>query len=43
MSVNYLKSKNLTLGYGNDIVINNLNLSLMSDENYQIIGRNGVG
>ena len=43
MSVNYLKSKNLTLGYGNDIVINNLHLSLMSDENYQIIGRNGVG
>ena len=43
MSKNYLNSKNLTLGYGNDIVINNLNLSLMSDRNYQIIGRNGVG
>lgn len=39
----YLKVKNLTLGYGNDIVIKNLNLSLKFNTNYQIIGRNGAG
>jgi len=39
----YLKVKNLTLGYGNDIVIKNLNLSLKFSTNYQIIGRNGAG
>ena len=43
MSINYLNVENLTLGYGNNIVINNLNLSLESDKNYQIIGKNGVG
>ena len=43
MSINYLNVKNLTLGYGNNIVINNINLSLKSNKNYQIIGGNGVG
>ena len=43
MSINYLNVENLTLGYGNNIVINNLDLSLKSDKNYQIIGKNGVG
>jgi len=43
VSINYLNVENLTLGYGNNIVINNLNLSLESDKNYQIIGKNGVG
>ena len=43
MSINYLKVKNLTLGYGNNIVINNINLSLKNNKNYQIIGGNGVG
>jgi len=40
---NYFSSKNLTLGYGNSIVINNLPLSLDFDKNYEIIGRNGAG
>ena len=43
MSINYLSAKNLTLGYGNSIVINNLPLSLDFDKNYEIIGRNGAG
>ena len=43
MSINYLNVKNLTLGYGNNIVINNIDLSLKSNKNYQIIGSNGVG
>ena len=43
MSINYLNVKNLTLGYGNNIVINNIDLSLNSNKNYQIIGSNGVG
>jgi len=40
---NYFSSKNLTLGYGNSIVIDNLPLSLDFDKNYEIIGRNGAG
>ncbi|MDB4247595.1 ATP-binding cassette domain-containing protein [Acidimicrobiia bacterium] len=43
MSINYLNVKNLTLGYGNNIVINNIDLSLKSNKNYRIIGSNGVG
>jgi ABC-type multidrug transport system ATPase subunit len=43
VSINYLNVKNLTLGYGNNIVINNIDLSLKSNKNYQIIGSNGVG
>ena len=43
MDKNYFSSKNLTLGYGNSIVINNLPLSLDFDKNYEIIGRNGAG
>ena len=43
MGINYLKTENLTLGYGNNIVINNLNLSLKSDKHYQITGKNGAG
>ena len=43
MDKNYFSSKNLTLGYGNSIVIDNLPLSLDFDKNYEIIGRNGAG
>ena len=43
MGINYLKTENLTLGYGNNIVINNLHLSLKSDKHYQITGKNGAG
>ena len=43
MSINYLSAKNLTLGYGNSIVIKNLALSLYDNKDYEVIGRNGAG
>ena len=39
----FFKSKNLTLGYGNQLVIRNLNISLELSKNYEITGRNGSG
>jgi len=37
------KSNNLSLGYGNQLVINNKNISLELSKNYEIIGKNGSG
>ena len=39
----FLNSNNLTIGYGNEIVIKNLSLTLSNDKNYEIIGKNGSG
>ena len=39
----FFKSNNLSLGYGNQLVINNLDLSLKTSNNYEIIGKNGSG
>jgi len=39
----FFKSTNLTLGYSNQVVLNNLNLEFNEKNNYQIIGRNGAG
>ena len=39
----FLNSDNLTIGYGNEIVIQNLSLSLNDEKNYEIIGKNGSG
>jgi ABC-2 type transport system ATP-binding protein len=39
----FFKSNNLSLGYGNQLVINNLDLSLKISHNYEIIGKNGSG
>jgi ABC-type multidrug transport system ATPase subunit len=39
----FFKSNNLSLGYGNQLVINNLDLSLKISNNYEIIGKNGSG
>ena len=39
----FFKSNNLSLGYGNQLVINNLNLSLKISNNYEIVGKNGSG
>jgi len=39
----FFKSSNLTLGYSNQVVLNNLNLEFSEKNNYQIIGRNGAG
>lgn len=39
----FLNSNNLTIGYGNEIVIQNLSLSLNDEKNYEIIGKNGSG
>jgi len=39
----FFKSTNLTLGYSNQVVLNNLNLEFSEKNNYQIIGRNGAG
>ena len=39
----FLNSNNLTIGYGNEIVIKNLSLSLNNEKNYEIIGKNGSG
>ena len=35
------KSNNLSLGYGNQLVINNKDISLELSKNYEIIGKNG--
>ena len=37
------KSKNLSLGYRNQLVINNKDISLELSKNYEIIGKNGSG
>ena len=37
------KSNNLSLGYGNQLVINNKDISLELSKNYEIIGKNGSG
>ena len=39
----FFESDNLTLGYGNQLVIKNLDISLNFSKNYEIIGRNGSG
>ncbi len=39
----FFESNNLSLGYGNQLVINNLDLSLKVSNNYEIIGKNGSG
>jgi len=39
----FFKSNNLSLGYGNQLVINNLDLSLKTSNNYEIVGKNGSG
>ncbi|MEC7926416.1 MAG: ATP-binding cassette domain-containing protein [Actinomycetota bacterium] len=39
----FFQTNGLTLGYGNEIVIDNLHLTLDRSENYEIIGKNGAG
>ena len=39
----FFESDNLTLGYGNQLVIKNLNISLNFSKNYEITGKNGSG
>ena len=39
----FFESDNLTLGYGNQLVINNLDISLNFSKNYEITGKNGSG
>ena len=39
----FFESDNLTLGYGNQLVIKNLDISLNFSKNYEITGRNGSG
>jgi ABC-type multidrug transport system ATPase subunit len=39
----FFQTDSLTLGYGNEIVINKLKLSLDKTKNYEIIGKNGAG
>ena len=39
----FFESGNLTLGYGNQLVIKNLDISLNFSKNYEITGRNGSG
>ena len=39
----FFESDNLTLGYGNQLVIKNLEISLNFSKNYQITGKNGSG
>ena len=39
----FFESDNLTLGYGNQLVIKNLDISLNFSKNYEIIGKNGSG
>ena len=43
MSNIFFQTDSLTLGYGNEIVINELELSLDKTKNYEIIGKNGAG
>ena len=39
----FFESENLTLGYGNQLVIKNLDISLNFSKNYEITGKNGSG
>ena len=39
----FLNSNNLTIGYEDEIVIQNLSLCLNDEKNYEIIGKNGSG
>lgn len=39
----FFESSNLKLGYDNQVVINDLKISLKSSKNYEIIGKNGSG
>ena len=39
----FFESDNLTLGYGNQLVIQNIDISLNFSKNYEIIGKNGSG
>jgi len=39
----FFQTENLTLGYGNEIVIKDLDLSLQRNKNYEVIGKNGSG
>ena len=39
----FFKSNNLSLGYGNQLVINNKDISLELSKNYEIVGKNGSG
>ena len=39
----FFESDNLTLGYGNQLVIKNLDISLNFSRNYEITGKNGSG
>ena len=39
----FFESDNLTLGYGNQLVIKNLDISLNLSKNYEITGKNGSG
>ena len=43
MSNIFFQTENLTLGYGNEIVIKDLDLSLQKNKNYEVIGKNGSG
>ena len=39
----FFKTDKLTLGYGNEIVIKDLDIAFDSTKNYEIIGKNGAG
>ena len=39
----FFESDSLQLGYGNQVVISDLKISLESSKNYEIIGKNGSG
>ncbi len=39
----FFKSSDLKLGYGNQVVVSNLNISLEASKNYEILGKNGSG
>ena len=39
----FFESDNLTIGYGNQLVIKNIDISLNFSKNYEIIGNNGSG
>ena len=39
----FFQTENLTLGYGNEIVIKDLDLNLQKNKNYEVIGKNGSG
>ena len=41
--ISFFESRSLQLGYGNQVVINDLNISLEPSKNYEIIGKNGSG